>query len=134
MQERLTVLLAGRAAEDIVLGDISTGASNDLEVATKTAREMIIYYGMDPDIGPISFNGSNSQEISFFGDTTLSNIGAKIKDILKEAEKQAKQLIVDNRAFLDKLAEELLKNETVTGEEIAKMFAEYKQETADNAN
>ncbi len=134
MQERLTVLLAGRAAEDIVLGDISTGASNDLEVATKTAREMIIYYGMDPDIGPISFYGSNSQEISFFGDTTLSNIGAKIKDILKEAEKQAKQLIVDNRAFLDKLAEELLKNETVTGEEIAKMFAEYKQETADNAN
>lgn len=134
MKERLTVLLAGRAAEDIVLGDISTGASNDLEVATKTAREMIIYYGMDPDIGPISFNGSNSQEISFFGDTTLSNIGTKIKDILKEAEKQAKQLIVDNRSFLDKLAEELLKNETVTGEEIAKMFAEHKQEIADNAN
>lgn len=134
MKERLTVLLAGRAAEDIVLGDISTGASNDLEVATKTAREMIIYYGMDPDIGPISFNGSNSQEISFFGDTTLSNIGTKIKDILKEAEKQAKQLIVDNRSFLDKLAEELLKNETVTGEEITKMFAEHKQEIADNAN
>lgn len=133
MQERLTVLLAGRAAEDVVLGDISTGASNDLEVATKTAREMIIYYGMDPDIGPISFNGSNSQEISFFGDTTLSNIGDKIKDILKEAEKQAKQLIADNRAFLDKIAEELLKNETVTGEEIAKMFAEYKQKIADNA-
>ncbi len=130
MQERLTVLLAGRAAEDIVLGDISTGASNDLEVATKTAREMIIYYGMDPDIGPISFNGSNSQEISFFGDTTLSNIGAKIKDILKEAEQKAKQLIIDNRSFLDKLAEELLKNETVTGEEIDKMFAEYKQKNS----
>lgn len=134
MRERLTVLLAGRAAEDIVLGDISTGASNDLEVATKTAREMIIYYGMDSDIGPISFSGSNSQEISFFGDTTLSNIGAKIKDILKEAEKQAKQIITDNRTFLDKLAGELLKNETVTGEEIAKMFVEYKQKIAGNAN
>lgn len=134
MKERLTVLLAGRAAEDIVLGDISTGASNDLEVATKTAREMIIYYGMDPDIGPISFNGANSQEISFFGNTTLSNIGTKIKEILKEAEKEAKKLITENRTFLDKLASELLKNETITGEEIGKMFAEYKQKIADNAN
>ncbi len=127
MEERLAVLLGGRAAEQIVLGDISTGASNDLEVATKTAREMIIYYGMDPDIGPISFNGSNSQEISFFGDDTLSHIGEKIKEVLKEAEKQAKEIINNNRTFLDKLAETLLMNETVSGEEINKMFAEYKQ-------
>ncbi len=134
MQERLTVLLAGRAAEQIVLGDISTGASNDLEVATKTAREMIIYYGMDSDIGPISFSGSSSQEISFFGNTTLSNVGIKIKEILKEAEKQAKQIINDNRTFLDKLAKELLMNETVTGEKINQMFAEYRQKIADNAN
>lgn len=134
MQERLTVLLAGRAAEQIVLGDISTGASNDLEVATKTAREMIIYYGMDPDIGPISFNGSNSQEISFFGNDTLSNIGTKIKDILKEAQKQAEEIINQNRAFLDELAETLLMNETVTGEEIDKMFTEYLETLAGNAN
>lgn len=134
MEERLAVLLAGRAAEQIVLGDISTGASNDLEVATKTAREMIIYYGMDSDIGPISFNGSNSQEISFFGNDTLSSIGSKIKDVLKEAEKQAKEIITKNRTFLDELAETLLMNETVTGEEINEMFAEYKQTIADNAN
>ena len=134
MKERLTVLLAGRAAEQIVLGDVSTGASNDLEVATKTAREMIIYYGMDSDIGPISFNGSNSQEISFFGNDTLSNIGTKIKDILKEAQKQAEEIINQNRAFLDKLAESLLMNETITGEEIEKMFTEYMQTIAGNAN
>lgn len=134
MKERLTVLLAGRAAEQIVLGDISTGASNDLEVATKTAREMIIYYGMDSDIGPISFSGSNSQEISFFGNDTLSNIGLKMKEILKEAEKQAIEIINNNRTFLDRLAKTLLMNETVTGEEIGEMFAEYKQNLADNAN
>jgi len=125
MEERLTVLLAGRAAEQIVLGDISTGASNDLEVATKTARDMIIYYGMDSDIGPISFNGSNSQEISFFGNDTLSNVGTKIKDILKEAQKQAEEIINKNRAFLDELAESLLINETITGEEIDEMFTKY---------
>ena len=127
MKERLAVLLAGRAAEEIVLGDISTGASNDLEVATKIARDMVIYYGMDSEIGPISFSGANSQEISFFGNNTLSNIGEKIKDILKEAEKQAKQIITDNRIFLDKLAETLIMNETISGEEIYKMFTEYKQ-------
>lgn len=134
MEERLTVLLAGRAAEQIVLGDISTGASNDLEVATKTAREMIIYYGMDSDIGPISFSGSNSQEISFFGNDTLSNIGLKMKEILKEAEKQAIEIINNNRTFLNELAQTLLMNETVTGEEIGEMFAEYKQKLAGNAN
>ena len=106
-------------------GSISTGASNDLEVATKTARDMIIYYGMDSDIGPISFNGSNSQEISFFGNDTLSNVGTKIKDILKEAQKQAEEIINKNRAFLDELAESLLINETITGEEIDEMFTKY---------
>lgn len=133
LQERLIVLLGGRAAEEIVLGDISSGASNDLQVATKTAREMIIYYGMDKDIGPISFSGSNSQEISLFGDTTLSNIGTKIKDILKEAEEQAKEIINNNRSFLDTLADTLLKQETISGEEITKMFEEYNKKEADNA-
>lgn len=133
LQERLIVLLGGRAAEEIVLGDISSGASNDLQVATKTAREMIIYYGMDKDIGPISFSGSNSQEISLFGDTTLSNIGTKIKDILKEAEEQAKEIINNNRSFLDTLADTLLKQETISGEEITKMFEKYNKKEADNA-
>lgn len=133
LQERLIVLLGGRAAEEIVLGDISSGASNDLQVATKTAREMIIYYGMDKDIGPISFSGSNSQEISLFGDTTLSNIGTKIKDILKDAEEQAKEIINNNRSFLDTLADTLLKQETISGEEITKMFEEYNKKEADNA-
>lgn len=127
LQERLAVLLAGRSAEEIVLGDISTGASNDLQVATKTAREMVIFYGMDSDIGPISFSGSNSQEISLFGNSTLSSIGSKIKDILKEAEEQAKEIINNNREFLDTLANTLLKQETISGEEITKMFEEYKQ-------
>lgn len=134
LMERITVLMAGRAAEDIVLGDISTGASNDLEVATKTVREMIIYYGMDPDIGPISLNKASSQEISLFGDTTLSSIGSKIKELLKEAESNAKSIINENRVFLDMLANLLLKQETVTGEEINKLYKEYKDNLAANAN
>lgn len=129
LEEKLIVLLAGRAAEDIVLGDISTGASNDIEVATKIAREMIIMYGMDSEIGPISFNGSNHVEISFFGEDTLSGIGNKISEVLKNAESKAKEIITENRALLDQVTNRLLEQETVTGEELNKMFEEYKKST-----
>lgn len=132
LKERLVTLLAGRAAEEIVLGDISTGASNDLEVATKTAREMIVLYGMDSDIGPISFNGSTSKDISFFGEDTLSCIGNKIKEMLKEAEDQAKTIINTHRAFLDEIAETLLMQESITGEEINIKFEEYKKSLTGN--
>ena len=125
LTERLTCLLGGKAAEAIVLGDISTGPSNDLKVATETAREMIIYYGMDDDIGPISFAGASTNELNIFGSSTMSEIGNKITQMIKNAESSAQKIINDHREFLDILVEKLLEQETVSGEEIEEMFASY---------
>lgn len=126
LSERLVCLLAGKAAEALVLGDISTGPSNDLKVATETAREMIIYYGMDDDIGPISFAGSSSTELGIFGTDTMSIIGKKIAEMVKDAESKAKDLITEHRNLLDDLVAKLLEQETVSGEEIETMFKAYK--------
>lgn len=127
LTERLICLLGGKAAEDIVLGDISTGPSNDLKVATQTAKDMIIYYGMDSDIGPISFAGASKTDLDIFGEKTLSSIGDKISEMVKKAEDEAKKLINEHRSLLDKLVDRLLEEETVSGEEIEKMFAAYKK-------
>ena len=125
LSERLTCLLAGKAAESIVLGDISTGPSNDLKVATETAREMIIYYGMDDEIGPISFAGASSTELGIFGTDTMSVIGNKIAEMVKKAENEAKDLITKHRVLLDELVDLLLEKETVSGEEIEAMYNAY---------
>ena len=125
LRERLTCLLGGKAAESVVLGDISTGPSNDLKVATETAREMIIYYGMDDEIGPISFAGASSTELGIFGTDTMSVIGNKIAEMVKKAENEAKDLITKHRVLLDSLVDMLLEKETVSGEEIEAMYKAY---------
>lgn len=125
LTERLTCLLAGKAAESIVLGDVSTGPSNDLKVATETAREMIIYYGMDEDIGPISFAGASANELNIFGSSTMSEVGNKITQMIKKAESTAEGIINNHRTLLDRLVEKLLEQETVSGEEIETMFEAY---------
>lgn len=127
LTERLICLLGGKAAEDIVLGDISTGPSNDLKVATQTARDMIIYYGMDGDIGPISFAGASRTDLDIFGEKTLSSVGDKIAEMVKKAEEEAKKLITEHRDLLNELVNRLLEKETVSGEEINEMFAAYKK-------
>lgn len=127
LNERLVCLLGGKAAEAVVLGDISTGPSNDLKVATETAREMIIYYGMDDEIGPISFAGASSTELGIFGTETMSVIGNKIAEMVKKAENDAKDLITKHRELLDQLVARLLEQETVSGEEIEAMFKAYQK-------
>ena len=127
LKERLVCLLGGKAAEAVVLGDISTGPSNDLKVATETAREMIIYYGMDDEIGPISFAGASSTDLGIFGTDTMSVIGNKITEMVKKAETEAKDLITKNRELLDELVEKLLEKETVSGEEIEAMYEAYQK-------
>lgn len=125
MKEKLQVLLGGRVAEQLELCDISSGASNDLEVATRIAREMITLYGMDADIGPISLNGLNPSEIGMLGDKTLSNIGSKISQILKEAESKAKEILQRKHNILLAVTEELLKKETISGEELDIIFRKF---------
>ena len=125
LKERLTSLLGGRAAEALVLGDISTGASNDLEVATDLALQMIARYGMDQDIGPISLAGFKSSNVQAFGNSTLQKVGNKVPEMLKNAETEATNLLKTHRALFDELVELLLEKEVVSGEELTKMLENY---------
>ena len=125
LKERLTSLLGGRAAEALVLGDISTGASNDLEVATDLALQMIARYGMDEDIGPISLAGFKSSNVQAFGNSTLQKVGNKVPEMLKNAETEATDLLKTHRALFDELVELLLEKEVVSGEELTKMLENY---------
>lgn len=125
LKEELRVLLGGRVAEQLELNDISSGASNDLKVATQIAREMITLYGMDSEIGPISFNGLNPSEIGMFGEKTLSDIGSKIATILKEAESKAKDILQRNHKILLAVTDELLEKETISGEELDIIFRKF---------
>lgn len=122
MHERLIVLLAGRAAERIVFEDISTGASNDLEVATNLAKEMISIYGMDPDIGPISINNATTSEIQIMGNEFFNAIGKKVTEMVKKAEEEATKVLKVNRQFLDELSELLLKKEKISANELQELY------------
>jgi len=123
--DKLTVLMAGRAAERIVIGDISTGASNDIKVATEIAKNMISVYGMDEEVGPISIEGADTGEFNLLGDETLNSIGNKIVELVKQAEKDATDIIIANRKLLDELVRLLLEKETVTGEEVEELYKKY---------
>ncbi len=124
MKEKLIALLGGRAAEKIVLNDISTGASNDLEVATDIAKKMITIYGMSDDIGPISINlERDPYQMQLFGDRMEDAIGAEIKILIDEAYRNAQQILLEHRDKLDKLAEVLIQKEVIYEDEIEEMFS-----------
>lgn len=131
--EKIIILLAGRVAEKITIGDITTGAANDLEKATKIAKDMIVYYGMDPDIGPVSLFDSNSAQNEFFGENIFNNVGDKITITLKEAEDKAEKILTENRELLEQLKELLLKQEKISGTTFDKIFQEYMNKKAANA-
>ena len=124
-------MLAGRAAEEIVFGNVTTGASNDIEKATKIVRAMITQYGMSEKFGLM---GLASQENQYLdgkaylncGDATATEIDHEVMKVLKDAYEQAKQLLSKNRDALDKIAEYLIQKETITGKEFMKIFHEVK--------
>ncbi len=122
LEEKLVSLLGGRAAEALAMGDISTGASNDLEVATKTARDMIIVYGMSEKIGPISLQVDDIRELEFYGSEIEDQVGEEIRRLLDIAYKTAIQILEANRDKLDAVANELIKKETITEKEFNRFF------------
>ena len=122
MQEKLIALLGGRAAEKLVLDDISTGASNDIEVATKIAREMVTKYGMSDTLGPIDFQGKEPYEIQMFGENIGDKIGQEVKMLIDEAYANAQKLLIEHRDKLDLIAQTLLRQEKVNEKEFAKFF------------
>ena len=124
MKEKLVVLLGGRAAEKLVLDDISTGASNDIEVATQIAREMVTKYGMSDTLGPIDFQSREQNDLLLFGENIGDKIGAEVKNLIDEAYNNAQKLLIDHRDKLDVIAQTLLQQEKINETEFKKIFEE----------
>ncbi len=122
MEERLIALLGGRVAEKVALDEISTGASNDLEVATKLARDMIIIYGMSDKIGPISLKVDDPIELQLYGNEIEDEVGKEIRRLLDEAYAKATQILMANRDKLEAVANTLLEKETISQEEFERFF------------
>ncbi|GCD12813.1 ATP-dependent zinc metalloprotease FtsH [Clostridium tagluense] len=131
LEEEIVGLLGGRVAEKLVIGDISTGASNDIERATSIARKMIMDYGMSDTLGPIAF-GSGSDEVFLgrdmgkgknFSEETLNKIDGEIKKLIDESYRKALKLLTDNRSKLNAVAEELLVREKLEAVDFQEIFA-----------
>ena len=122
IENKIATLTGGRAAEEIAVGSITTGASNDIEQATKLARAMITRYGMSEDFGMVALETVTNQYLG--GDSSLacsaemqSEIDKQVVDLIKRQHEKAKKILTENREKLDELAQYLYKNETITGEE-----------------
>ena len=124
MQEKLIALLGGRAAEKLVLDDISTGASNDIEVATQIARDMVTKYGMSDTLGPIDFQGKEPYEMQMFGENIGDKIGQEVKLLIDTAYNDAQTLLKEHRDKLDAIAKELLAKEKINETDFKKFFEE----------
>ena len=123
MEERLVALLGGRAAEKLALNDISTGASNDIQVATKIAKEMIMVYGMSDTLGPIWVGvEDNPYELELYGEHIGDQIGAEVKKLIDTAYLKAQTILEENRDKLEEIANVLIQKEKITAEEFEKFF------------
>ncbi len=131
LRAMLVTTLAGRAAEEIVFDTVTTGASNDIEKATKIARSMVTQYGMSKKFGLMSLESVedrylNGRTVMNCSDETAADIDNEVMKLLKESYKEAKKLLKENRKILDKLAEFLIKRETITGAEFMKIYCKEK--------
>lgn len=122
IENKIATFTGGRAAEEVAVGSVTTGASNDIEQATKLARAMITRYGMSDDFGMVALETVNNQYLG--GDASLacsaetaSEIDRQVVALVKKQHEKAKQIITENKAKLDQLAQYLYRNETITGEE-----------------
>ncbi|NLB29385.1 MAG: ATP-dependent zinc metalloprotease FtsH [Clostridiales bacterium] len=129
MFERIVSALGGRVAEGLMLDDISTGASSDIQSATAIARSMVTKYGMSEAVGPISFDDSSSSvfigrdfsQTKSYSEKTAALIDDEIKRIFDEAIKRCEEILVERRDLLVATAEYLLENETMDGEKFAQL-------------
>ncbi len=119
---RLQVLTAGRAAEEFIFGNCTTGAANDIEQATKLARAMITRYGMSDDFDMVAMETVNNQYLG--GDTSLacsaetqSKIDEQVVELVRRQHEKALAILKENRGKLDELASYLYEHETITGDE-----------------
>ena len=123
MEEKLISLLGGRAAEKVALDDISTGASNDIEVAMKIARDMVTVYGMSDKIGPMSIDlEKDPYQIQLLGNNLEDEIGKEVKTILETAYERAQMILRAHRDKLDAVALKLLEKEVINEEEFEQIY------------
>ena len=127
MQEKLIALLGGRAGEKIALDDISTGASNDIEVATQIARDMVTKYGMTDSLGPIDLKGKEEYELQLFGESIGDKVGEEVKKLIDEAYVSAQKLLMEHRDKLDQIALTLLEKEKINESEFNQIFNNEQQ-------
>ncbi len=130
MEEDIVVCLGGRVAEALILGDISTGASNDIEKATETARAMVTRYGMSDRIGPINYSGGQEVFIGKdmghakdFSDATSAEIDEEVHRIISEAYKKTEDILTQYTPKLHEVAQYLIKHEKMNGEVFAAIMA-----------
>ncbi len=127
LEDMVTGFLAGRAAEEIVFGDVTTGASNDIEKATQICRAMITQYGMSDKFGLMGLARTeskylNGRAVLDCGDETATEIDHEIMKMLKASYEKAKQMLKENRDVLDRLAGYLIIQETITGKEFMRIM------------
>ena len=127
LENKIATLTGGRAAEEVVFQSITTGASNDIEQATKLARAMLTRYGMSMDFDMVALETVNNQYLG--GDTSLAcsaqtqrEIDQKVVELVKAQHEKAVRILTDNRAKLDELAQYLYQKETITGEEFMEIL------------
>ncbi len=132
MKEEIMVLLGGRVAEALILGDISTGASNDIERVTKMATAMVTKYGMSKKMGPICYGSDNNEifigrdmgHVKNYSDQTASEIDDEVKGIIYEGYRNTEQILSKHKNELHKVANFLIEHEKMSGEEFIKLINE----------
>ncbi|RPH89515.1 MAG: cell division protein FtsH, partial [Chroococcales cyanobacterium metabat2.561] len=133
LQNQMAVALGGRLAEEIIFGEeeVTTGASNDLQQVARVARQMVTRFGMSDRLGPVALGRQNGnvflgRDIASdrdFSDETAAAIDEEVRNLVEQAYRRAKEVLVNNRAILDQLAQMLVEKETVDAEELQNILA-----------
>ena len=139
LMARLTMLLAGRAAEELVFGSVTTGAANDIERATSIARAMVTQYGMSKKFGMMGLESVENRYLDGrpvlnCADETAADIDHEVMEILDRAYERAFSLLGENRDPLDRLAAHLIEKETISGKEFMEIFREAKRKDTEEEN
>ncbi len=135
IKDRIVVALAGRAAEEVIFDEITTGAASDLEQVSKLSQAMVKRFGMSDKLGPMMFGqkeemiflGREISEQRDYSEAVAEEIDGEVRSIVNQAYEDAKRLIIDHRPMLDTLAERLLEVETLDGEEFATLMNQSMQ-------
>ena len=126
MKDKMTSLMAGRAAEEVFFGQIGTGALSDIERATKMAQSMVIYYGMSPEVGNVSFYDSTGQtDFGFtkpFSEKTAEIIDKEVRRMVEEAYLRAKEIIMAHKEQMTQLAGQLYEKEVLFREDLERIY------------